>query len=70
MILIIAIKTALLDEMERQGVSAAELSRRLGKSPQSVNRILTLNHPTKIDTLAEAFDKLGKRLTFEISDIK
>lgn len=60
-------KVLLLNEMLRQGVTAAELARRLGTTPQSVQRIIRLGHTTKIDTLAQAFSALGRRLDLKIA---
>lgn len=60
-------KVLLLNEMLRQGVTAAELARRLGTSPQSVQRIIRLGHTTKIDTLAQAFRALDRRLDLRIA---
>lgn len=57
-----AAKVLLLNEMIEQKVTAADLARRLNTSPQVVNRIVDLHHSTKIDTLAEALEALGKRL--------
>ena len=59
-------KILLLNEMLVQGVSPAELARRLDTSPQSVQRIIDLDHVTKIDTIAQAFRALGKRLDFQV----
>ena len=59
-------KVLLLNEMLAQGVTAAELARRLGTSPQSVQRIMDLDHTTKIDTMADAFRALGRRLDFQV----
>lgn len=55
-------KVLLLNEMIRQDVHAAELARRLGTSPQSVNRLVNLHHATKIDTIGEALRALGRKL--------
>ncbi|MBC3830946.1 type II toxin-antitoxin system HicB family antitoxin [Undibacterium amnicola] len=63
----ISVKVALLNEMIAQGVSAAELARRLESSPQNVNRIMKLDHATKIDTLDSAFKQLGKSLDFVVA---
>lgn len=59
-------KVLLLNEMLYQGVSQAELAKRMGIIPQKVTRLVDLSHTTKIDTLAMAFDKLGKRLSLAI----
>jgi antitoxin HicB len=48
--------------MLRQKVRPAELARRLGTSPQEVNRLTNLRHPTKIDRVDAALRALGKRL--------
>lgn len=62
-------KVLLLNEMLAQGIRPVELARRLGTSPQSVQRILNLHHATKIDTVALAFKALGKRLDFQVAQL-
>ncbi|MCC8363591.1 type II toxin-antitoxin system HicB family antitoxin [Lysobacter sp. A6] len=59
-------KVLLLNEMLAQQVTPAELARRLETTPQSVQRIIDLDHVTKIDTIAEAFRVLGRRLDFQV----
>lgn len=59
-------KVLLLNEMLAQGVTPAELARRLGTSPQVVNRIVDTGHATKIDTIDEALRALGARLDLTI----
>lgn len=61
-----AAKILLLNEMLVQKVTAAELARRLGTTPQSVNRIMDLKHPTKIDVIAEGLSAVGQRLHFGV----
>ena len=58
----VAAKVLLLNEMLRQKVKAAELARRLGTTPQEVNRLTNLRHATKIDRVDSALRALGKRL--------
>ena len=60
-------KVLLLNEMLKQNVKPAELARLLGTTPQVVNRLTNLRHPTKIDGLAEAFRVLGKRLDLRVA---
>lgn len=55
-------KVLLLNEMLAQGVTPAQLARRLGTRPQQVNRIVNLGHPTKIDTIVAALASLGREL--------
>lgn len=55
-------KVLLLNEMLAQGVTPSELACRMHTSPQGVNRIMNLGHSTKIDTLNQAMEALGKRL--------
>ena len=63
----ISAKVLLLNELIQEKISNAELARRLVTSPQTVNRLTTLTHPTKIDALAEVFAALGKRLDVVVS---
>ncbi|NIG88681.1 type II toxin-antitoxin system HicB family antitoxin [Serratia symbiotica] len=58
----VAAKVLLLNAMIATGTTPAQLARRLGTRPQEVNRIVTLNHATKIDTIEAALKALGKRL--------
>ncbi|WP_455288582.1 type II toxin-antitoxin system HicB family antitoxin [Cupriavidus necator] len=62
----VSIKVLLLNEMLAQGVTQAELARRLGMKQQEVRRVLNLRHATKIDTIEAAFHALGKRLEMTI----
>lgn len=62
-----SIKVLLLNEMLRQGVRPADLARRLGTTPQAVNRMTNLRHATKIDGLVEAFRALGKKLELRVA---
>jgi antitoxin HicB len=58
----VSAKVLLLNEMLRQKVRPAELARRLGTTPQEVNRLTNLRHATKIDRVDAAMRALGKRL--------
>ena len=60
-------KVLLLNEMLKQNVKPADLARLLGTTPQVVNRLTNLRHPTKIGGLAEAFRVLGKRLDLRVA---
>ncbi len=59
-------KILLLNEMLAQGVTPAELARRLGTRPQDVNRIVNLTHTTKIDTIGQALASLGRDMEIVI----
>ncbi len=61
-------KVLLLNEMLSQGTRHAELARRMNIRAQEVNRLTTLRHPTKIDTIALALRALGKRLELSVAD--
>jgi len=62
----VSAKVLLLNEMLAQKVTPSELARRLSTRPQDVNRIVNLGHATKIDTIAEAFEALGKHLEVSV----
>lgn len=61
-------KVLLLNEMIGQQIAPAELARRMGIRPQEVTRIMNLAHATKIDTLAAAFEALGKGLELVVTE--
>jgi len=58
----VSAKGLLLNEMIAQKVGPSELARRIGTSPQVMNRVLDLSHVTKIDTIAKALEALGKHM--------
>ena len=60
-------KVLLLNEMLAQGTRPADLARRMNVRPQEINRLTDLRHPTKIDTIAQAFRALGKRLEMSVA---
>jgi antitoxin HicB len=60
-------KVLLLNEMLEQGTRPADLARLMNVRPQEVNRLTTLRHPTKIDTVAEALKALGRRLELSLT---
>ncbi len=59
-------KVLLLNEMVTQDVRPAELARRLGTSPQEVNRLTNVRHTTRIDGIAAALKALGKHLDMRV----
>lgn len=63
----VAAKVLLLNELLAQRVTQAELARRMHCRPQEVQRVVDLGHATKIDTIAAAFQALGKHLEFRVS---
>jgi antitoxin HicB len=60
-------KVMLLNEMLAQKVRPADLARLMDLKPQEVNRIVNLDHATKIDTLAAAFKALGRDLDLAVT---
>lgn len=60
-------KVLLLNEMLSQQIAPSELARRLDTTRQEVNRLIDLNHSTKIDRIEEAFAALGKHLELSIA---
>lgn len=67
--LIVGAKVALLNELLEQRVSNSELARRMNTTPQNVNRLTTLRHQTRIDTVNEALKALGKQIDLTVSSV-
>jgi antitoxin HicB len=63
----LAAKVLLLNEMLRQKVRPAELARRIGTTPQEVNRLTNIRHTTRIDRVDTALRALGKRLLIRVA---
>jgi antitoxin HicB len=60
-------KVLLLNEMLRQNVRPAELARRIGTSPQEVNRLTNIRHTSRIDGVDAALRALGKHLVLDVA---
>lgn len=60
-------KVLLLNEMVEQKVSNADLARLIFIKPQEVQRIVNLEHSTKIDTISKALNALGKQLVLSVA---
>ncbi|MDH2017881.1 type II toxin-antitoxin system HicB family antitoxin [Acinetobacter ursingii] len=60
-------KVLLLNTMLEQHVTQTELAKRLHKPKQEVQRIVDLNHSTKIDTVIDALKALGKQPQLSIN---
>jgi antitoxin HicB len=59
-------KVSLYRLMMREGVSRAELSRKLGWRREQVDRLFRLDHASRLDQLEAAFASLNKRLDVAI----
>jgi len=60
-------KILLFNEMLAQNVRPAELARLLGTTPQAVNRLINLQHTTRIDGIDAALHVLGKSLEIRLA---
>lgn len=63
-----AAKVLLYQTMADAGVRKADLARRLGWHGPQVDRLLDLDHASRLDQLEAALAALGKRLTVDLSD--
>ncbi|MCU4389916.1 type II toxin-antitoxin system HicB family antitoxin [Acinetobacter courvalinii] len=59
-------KVLLLNAMLEKRVSQSDLAKLLHKNRQEMQRIVDLNHNTKIDTVVDALKLLGKQPVFSI----
>jgi antitoxin HicB len=59
-------KFKLYSALRASGIKKVELARRLGCSPSQVDRLLDIQHKSKLDQLEAAFAALGKRLEIEV----
>lgn len=63
----VAVKIALYNEMLEQKVTRAELGRRLQWQQAQVNRLWSLDHSTKLESIEAAFRVIGKEINLVIS---
>ncbi len=61
-------KLALYKAMRAAGIGKAQLARRLGWHMSQVDRLLDLNHTSRLDQIESALAALKKRLSIEIHD--
>ena len=62
-------KFILYEALRSAGIKKIELARRLGCSPSQVDRLLDIQHKSKLDQLQAAFAALGKRLSIHVQDL-
>lgn len=60
-----ALKALLYQAMRRDGVTKAELAKRLHCHAPQVDRLLDLNHASRMDQIDAAFHALGQRISVE-----
>ena len=60
-------KVLLLNEMIEQNVTNMELAKRMHSRKQDIQRVVDLNHATKIDTISNALSVLGKKLELRVA---
>ena len=60
-------KVLLLNEMIEQNMRPIDLARKLSVRPQDVTRLMDLKHISKIDTISNAFNAMGKKLELVVS---
>jgi antitoxin HicB len=61
-------KFKLYSALRAAGIRKIELARRLGCSPSQVDRLLDIQHKSKLDQLEAAFAAIGKSISIEIRD--
>ncbi|MBF0481758.1 MAG: type II toxin-antitoxin system HicB family antitoxin [Desulfovibrionaceae bacterium] len=61
-------KVLLYRAMRRKNVTKAELARRMGIARQSADRLLDLNHASRLDALDSAFLALGQEVAVELRE--
>jgi antitoxin HicB len=61
-------KVSLYQAMRSAGVRKAELARRLGWQKSQIDRLLDLDHASRLDQIEQALEVLGKRLAVEVRD--
>lgn len=59
-------KVLLLNEMVAQNMRPSELARRLNTTPQQVNRLTSVRHTTRIDSIAAALKAMGRQLEISV----
>lgn len=66
--LLSGLKLALFLLCKKEGVSRAELMRRMNTHRNQVDRLFDLSHASKLDQIEEAFAAIGKEVDLEVHD--
>lgn len=61
-------KFKLYSALRASGIRKIELARRLKCSPSQVDRLLDIQHGSKLDQIEAAFAAIGKELSIEVRD--
>ena len=64
----VALKAALHEAYRSAGISQSQLARDLDVTESAVRRMLNPDHPTKVATIDDALQRLGKRITVTVTD--
>lgn len=64
---LIALKVELYRQLREQGITRAELGRRLKWNRESVDRLFRLDHSSRLAQIEAAFNALGHRVDVEVS---
>jgi antitoxin HicB len=63
-----ALKLELYWALREDGITRAELMRRLGWSRESVDRLFRIDHASRLDQIEAALAALGRRLEVSVAD--
>lgn len=58
----IVVKALLMDTLVKEGITQAQLAKKMGIPSQHITRLTRLNSMTKLDTMEKAFRAIGKEL--------
>jgi antitoxin HicB len=59
---LVAAKAELYRTMRKAGITKAELTRRIGISPQQAQRLFDIHHASRLDQIEAEMRALGRRL--------
>ena len=67
--LVVTVTNALMEGMDEENVSRAELARKLGRSRPFITQVLAGTRNMTLHTLADLAWALGRRVTFSLCDL-
>lgn len=67
--LLTSLKILLYRALKEDGVTRAELARRLGWHRESVDRLFRVDHASKIEQIEAAFRALGREFAIEVKQV-
>lgn len=67
--ILVALKASLHNAMLETGTRKADLARKMGQNPQQIDRLMNVQHSSKVETVERALHLLNRDISVNITSI-